>query len=153
MIKIILPYVHNFKKAARYLPDQMLDQQIADIDLFAAHLYDGDVNPLQIPLFKHYRPQAKWLFKYQIELIKEWEYRHRTTHEKHYVYKSMYRRLKNPFFPLHKLYGTQKWDPIYITRNGGLTYGAVIEKYSRRDIQHFPNKVYTRRKAPKGVNG
>lgn len=151
MTKIILPYVHNFKKAARYLPDQMLDQQIADIDLFAAHLYDGDVNPLQIPLFKHYRPQAKWLFKYQIELIKEWEYRHRTTHEKHYVYKSMYRRLKNPFFPLHKLYGKTKWKPVYMSTHGLFVVEEGIETYCRREIERFPDKTYTRRKAPKGL--
>lgn len=151
MIKIILPYIHNFKKAARYLPDKLLDQQIADIEFFSSHLYDGDVNLTQFPLFKHYRPQAKWLYKYQIELIKEWEYRHQTVHGKLSVYKTMYRRLKNAFFPMHALYGKTKWKPVYMSTHGLFVVEEGIETYCRREIERFPDKTYTRRKVPKGL--
>lgn len=152
MAKIILPYIYDFKKAARYLPDQLLEQQIADIDLFSAHLYDDNISMTQFPLFKYYKPQAKWVYKYQIELIKEWEYRHRTTHGKLSMYKTMYRRLKNHFFPMHALYGKAKWKPIYLTPHGLFAIEDGIEKYCRSEIDRFPDKTYTRRKPPKGIN-
>lgn len=151
MTNIILPYAKNFKKSARYLPDKLLNDQIYTIDMFRELLFSTtDSEKIkQFPSAYYYKAQAKWLYKYQIELIKEWQYRYRQPHSKYGLYVAMYRRLKNLWSPLHPLYGKAKWNPGYFTDSNLTIFGRAVETYSRKDVKHCANKTYTRRKAPR----
>lgn len=125
-MNIVLPFPKNFKKCARWFTDDELKAQIMDIDTIRYIITESDdqIEPkLSNPLIKYYAPQLKWLYKYQMALLKEFNSRFGVD----FLYVDDYRysiRALESAHAISTIYGKQKWKPaaFFVDSNGNYTF-------------------------------
>ena len=152
---LILLYPKNFKKSARALPDKLLLEQLRLIYLIREYLF-GDVSENACKdnrltqLVDYYEPMLKWLYVYQLELIKEFEFRFERAEGSRKIFEAMIKKLKKRSFPMHNIYGKHKWEPCWIQPDVYVLNPEDISDFARLKIKRA-NSKYMNRKPPKGI--
>lgn len=141
MICELLLTAKNFKKSAKALPDNLLENQIRFIYMIREYLFGNDTKYKSkefLSFLQKYQTQIKYIYRYQCELLKEHRYRFNDNITVDIrLFKTMARRLGQKRFPMYRLYGIGKWTAELIPE----------------PIALFNSKGdhYTKRKPPKGV--